>query len=135
MSNFIEEALEKEGRYSSVPEGTEDKLEKSILLKAAVGGQNVIPLTSCNGQTIRVIHILFDKLKDENDIEYTSMTLADEAGQLYRTSGDYAKQIVLKTVELFGLPTKENPYVYEVKEIQSKKNASWKYVGLDLKVV
>lgn len=134
-NNEIMKKIEESGRYSTIEGQGESRLEKTILLKNSIGGKNVIPLKDMVGQEIRIIHIIFEKLKENNGKEeYISMTLADGQGNLYRTSGEYARQVVLQSIEYFGMPTEFAPFIFEIEEIQSKKNPSWKYTGLMLKL-
>lgn len=134
-NNNIMKTIEETGRYSTIEGQGSTRLEKTILLKNSIGGKNVIPLKDMVGKEIRVIHIIFEKLKENNsDEEYISMTLADEGGNIYRTSGEYARQVVLQSIEYFGEPTEAVPFIFEIEEIQSKKNPSWKYTGLMLKL-
>lgn len=131
----IMEKIEQTGSYKTIEGQGNNKLEKMILLKNGIGGQNVTSLKDVVGQEIKVIHIIFEKLKESNsEEEYISMTLADEKGELYRTSGEYAREVILETIEYFGLPSENEPFVFLVEEIQSKKNAGWKYIGLNFKM-
>ena len=134
-NNHIMKIIEEKGRYSTIEGQGSTRLEKIILLKNSIGGKNVIPLKDMTGKEIKVIHIIFDKLKEKNSNEdYISMTLADDRGNLYRTSGEYARQVVLQSIEYFGEPSEAVPFICEIEEIQSKKNPSWKYTGLMLKL-
>lgn len=131
---LIMEKIEQTGSYKTIEGQGNNKLEKMILLKNGIGGQNVTSLKDMVGQEIKVIHIIFEKLKESNsEEEYISMTLADEKGELYRTSGEYAREVILETIEYFGLPSENEPFVFLVEEIQSKKNAGWKYIGLNFR--
>lgn len=130
----IMEKIEQTGSYKTIEGQGNNKLEKMILLKNGIGGQNVTSLKDVVGQEIKVIHIIFEKLKESNsEEEYISMTLADEKGELYRTSGEYAREVILETIEYFGLPSEKEPFIFLVEEIQSKKNAGWKYIGLNFR--
>lgn len=134
-NNKIMKKIEESGKYSTIEGQGESRLEKTILLKNSIGGKNVIPLKEMVGKEIRIIHVIFEKLKENTgNEEYISMTLADEQGNLYRTSGEYARQVVLQSIEYFGEPTEAAPFIFEIEEIQSKKNPSWKYTGLMLKL-
>lgn len=133
-SKNILQIINDTGKYSTIDGQGKDKLEKIILLKNSIGGNNVTSLKEMVGKEIKIIHVMFEKLKEpDSDDEYISMTLADENGELYRTSGEYARQVVIQTIDIFGSPSIENPFIYVVEEIQSKKNNSWKYIGLMLK--
>lgn len=134
-NNNIMKIIDETGKYSTIDGQGKNKIEKLILLKSSVGGNNVTSLKDMVGKEIKIIHVIFEKLKEpDRDEEYISMTLADENGELYRTSGEYARQVVIQSIEIFGLPSIENPFIYIVEEIQSKKNNSWKYIGLMLKM-
>lgn len=129
---MIYEYIDKGEIYTSFPAETMEAKKK--IYNAT--NTKCVSLSDMDGKEIEISDVIVTPAIINSDGEETKnvtrCVLVGTDGKYYGGTGSALLQNIDNAIEIFGTPSKENPFKFAVTKIQSSKNAMYKYVTLEI---